>query len=652
MRNHHPSSLVITTLFESPFGDDVSNQYYRDILLHTLKKILPADFFDLKETEEARTLHQKRILQQVIPLITCSDTRKFPGTLSFFTLSKYRSSSFKFFFEMISRWLTPGRRLNVVLVYASDFRLTSLSEEVYTICEVMISIDDAIEFQEIQQNFPIIGAEIALGMESSFYAQRIMEIKGLSSDDKTALIQGFIAFLVKRFPKHYDFDIFTEMQHVLVTCSDEFKSARQARHLSRIISIQYIFRKTLKEEIKKNSYRRYIKIKLFRTQINSSRGRRPILGILVGINFLREQEVFVEKSFFKAIQQFVPLAVSIENSFYIHKVGIENICMAYIEIEKRDGTNFTSAEMRKLKNGLPGNLKNRIEHRLHTVFMPRNEEEIMRNMVTLANQIKYVRDIPQVLITFDEQAYTHLFFTIILARIVKSDSESISNQFKKSGTVIEYVHDRTKIMGSVRKKYAKEASVFRLKLPKEGFLRADHSIDLYKARQTIVWELSNVLGEIRDYNGGMILKQHELLSTIRVILADVKEYDELLLENFFYSLSPVVVSALLDPQAFKTLFLMLLEGINQYKSEEKYYLKFNTEPYNVFALFIVEDPNIRDAIHQSIKQLEISSTELAFAQVKTHGVICVGYICCASEAKKHKFFDTFSEHLCLEEALV
>ena len=147
--------------------------------------------------------------------------------------------------------------------------------------------------------------------------------------------------------------------------------------------------------------------------------------------------------------------------------------------------------------------------------MPRNEEEVMRNILILTNQIKYVRDIPQVAITFDEQAYAHLYFTVILARLLKPESTSLADLFKKGNSIAEYLHDRTKVMGFVRKKYAKEATVFRLKLPKDGFLRADHSIDLYKARQTVVGELLKVVGEIRDYNGGMISKQHELLSTIR-----------------------------------------------------------------------------------------------------------------------------------------
>ena len=642
---NQPGQLILTPLFESPEGDDVINQNYRDVVLRTLKKILPADFFVYQETVEETERDQKRILQQAIPLITCSHTHNFPGTLSFFALSKYRPNSFKFFFEMISRWLTPGRRLNVVLVYASDFRLTHLSEEVYTICEVMISVAELTEFEEIQRNFPIIETEISLGIHSEFYAQRILEIKGLSTDDKTALIQGFIAFLVKRFPRHYDRDVFTEMQHILVTCRDDFKAPRQARHLSRIISIQYLFRKALRDAIKKNSQRRHLSLKIFRALIETPMGRKRILSILIGVNFLRDQENFGEKHLLKAIQHDIPSSIAVENSFFIHKLGSENICISYMEVEKRDGGDFTSAEIRKLRRDLPANLKNRIEHRLHNVFMPRNEEEVMRNILTLTHQIKYVRDIPQILITFDEQAYAHLYFTVILARLLRPESCSIADLFKKSDTFVEYLHDRTKIMGYVRKKYAKEATVFRLKLPKEGFIRSDHSIDLYKARQTAVSELTKIIGGIRDYNGGMISKQHELLSTIRNILVDVKEYDELLLENFFYSLAPVVVRALLDPHAFKILFLMLLEGIKEYK-QEGYYLKFHSELSNLFSLIIVEDFSVKDSIHRAIQDLHIPSTELAYAYVKTHGNICMGYICCAPEPeKREQFFQVIAQNL-------
>ena len=60
-------SLIITTLFESPEGDDISNRYYRDVVLRTLKKILPADFFESKENRKTsrKVVSKRHILSQL-----------------------------------------------------------------------------------------------------------------------------------------------------------------------------------------------------------------------------------------------------------------------------------------------------------------------------------------------------------------------------------------------------------------------------------------------------------------------------------------------------------------------------------------------------------------------------------------------------------
>lgn len=640
-----PEYPAIVTLFESLEEDELNNQNYRDIILRILKKLLPSTFFEPKETSEAMYVHQKLILQKMLPLISCSDIRADSQTLSFFSLSKYRPNSFKFFFEMISRWLAPGRRLNVVLVYASDFRLIHFSEDIYTICEVIVRIGDLAEHQEVQRNFPIIGSEIILGMHSQFYAQRILEIKGLSADDKTASIQQFIAYLVNRFPNAFNQDVFAEMQHVLVSCRDDFKAARQSRHLSRIISIQYLFRKSLKEAIKKKSHQRHLRLKIFRAFLNSPQGRRRVLGILVGVNFLRDQETFGEKHLIKALQHYIPSAIPVADSFLIHKLNSESICIAYIEIEKKDAGSFSFFEMRRLRRELPANLKNRVEHHVHPVFMPRNEEEIIRNMLALSSQIQFVRDIPQVWINFEEQTHSHLFFTVILARVLKPGSCKIGDLFRASNTFMEYLHDRTKEVGFVRNRYVKEASVFRLKLPKERFLRPDHSVDLHKARRVVVKELFRIIGDIRDYNGGMISKQDELLGTIRELLADFKDIDEVLLENFFYSLAPVIKRNLIDPKAFKVLFLMLIEGLKEYK-QEGYYLKIEKSHDESFILLIVEDHLLSEQIKNIVQEMHFSSIELCSASVNTQGCVCMGYICSSSEAQKqNKLFQAVENRL-------
>ena len=119
--------------------------------------------------------------------------------------------------------------------------------------------------------------------------------------------------------------------------------------------------------------------------------------------------MFDKTHLLKAIQNYIPSAQAVENSFFANRRGSEHICTLYLELEKINGDEFTGNEIRMLRQELPNDLKDRIEHLMHPVFMTRNEEEIIRNILSLSNQIKFLRDIPQVFISFDEQTHADFF---------------------------------------------------------------------------------------------------------------------------------------------------------------------------------------------------------------------------------------------------
>jgi len=83
---------------------------------------------------------------------------------------------------------------------------------------------------------------------------------------------------------------------------------------------------------------------------------------------------------------------------------------------------------------------------------------------------------------------------------------------------------------------------------------------LQKARQAVAHELIKILGEFRDYNGGMIVKQNEVLEQLRELFTETERKNEFLLENFFYSLKPAVMQSILPPKILKSLFSLLEEG--------------------------------------------------------------------------------------------
>lgn len=585
----------------------------------------------------------------VLPLVNAAKSQQFPGTISFFALTLSRRNVFKFFFDMINEWLLPpGSQLDVVLIYSVDFRLPELGKEIYVLCEIKIRVENESEQEQILANFPVIETEIEMGLASSHYARRILEIKGFSTDEKTVIIQQHLAYLIERLPKEFEQDVLTEMQHVLLLCRDEFKAARECQHLSRIIGVHYLYRKKLLEALKKAPEKRHLYLKLFRARLKQGENRKIVLGVLVGVNFFKDKEVFDKTHLIKAIQSYIPCARAIENSFFANRHGSEPICTLYVEIEKNNEESFFSHELKLLREQLPNDLKERIKHFLHPVFMPRNEEEIMRNILSLSSQIKYLRDIPQVFITFDEQTHSHVFFTIALVRVLKPESLSIQEMFRKSGSFLEYIHDRCQAVGNLRRKYKKEATVFRIKLSKEEFLRADHTIDINKARQTVVTELFNVIGDIRDFNGGMISKQNEVLSHLKWLLKDSFKYNELLLENFFYSLTPVIMRNVLETEALQTLFLMLLDSIeDEFFNGENYALKIFNHPQFVFVMVKADDRSVKEEMIKVLAKLQLHSSQLATSFVALYDEIYLGYIYRSDDPERQQLFS-----YTLQQALV
>lgn len=618
---------------------DPNTALYCSAIRHMLCNLLPEDLFGHWETDPDAQADQREHFLALLPLMHSTLADHAPANLSFHILAKSRPSAFKFFIEMISRWLVPGKQLNVVLCYSVDFKIPDVCSDMLTLCEVKVQVEEQADLEKLHRNLPLIETEAKLGVQTAYFARRILDIKGQALDDKTTTVQDYVAYLIKRRPQDFDVDLMSEMQHVMVVCRDDFKASRDARHLSRVISVHYLFRKALREAVRLSPEMRHLSLKLFRVKQHLPDGDKMVLAILVGVNFLKEKEVFEKSHIMKAVQNYVPSAQVVEDSFFANRRGSETICTLYLEIEKSNGEEFTKEEIRSLRRELPIDLKDRIEHLMHPVFMPRNEEEIMRNVLSLSSQIKFMRDIPQVTISFDEQSHTSIFFTVILVRVLKPRDLSLEELFRDADTDLTYLHDQNKVVGHLRNKYPKEATIFRVQLPKEGYLRRDHSIDLYKARQAVFNEISRIVGEVRDFNGGMISKQNELLCAVREQLGDKARYNDLLLENFFYSLTPVVMRTVLAPEALKTLFLMQLEAIDKgFFKEEGYALKICNDPKYIYVMIKGQNRAIRDDLSRMLAKLQISSSELTNSFAKVYDASYIGYIYRSDDPNKRRAY--------------
>lgn len=603
--------------------------HYQQVIRSVLKKTVPNDFFREIITSKLSVDQRAKRVADYLPVMTSSPLHDPPTNISFSLLARLRHKTCRFFFEMISSWLVPGTSLSNVLFYAADFRMPHFGgPQVYTISQMIMRVEDPDQLEQIRNNLPILEAEILVGVRSAYHARRILEIKGWSADQQTAEIHEMIAHLVSRLPRDFDQDVFTEMQHVLVSCSDEFKGERDCRQLSRIISVFYLFRKALREAVMRAGSKRHLMLKLYKTSVRGEDGcERFRVCMVVGVSFLRDKEVLEERHLLRAVRKHFHKVRGVEGSFLSQRRGSENIATLYLEIDKADGLDWTSDELNLLKRQLPQDFKDHVEHLVNPVFNPRNEEEIMRNVLALGNQIKYVRDLPQVHVSFDEQSDADLFFTVIVARVVDGKKPSIRELFREAQSPLEYIHDRCRRIGMLRRKYPKEASIFRVKLAKEDFLREDHSIDVYKARQAVVTELQRILGDLRDYNGGMIAKQNDLLDSVRKSLQEQGPVNNFLLENFFYALTPVIMRSVMEPAALCRLYQMFLQAFSEgFQPHENFYLRIQEDVEFLYVVVVTEDVSLRNLLDDAIQALDIAPTSLATTYVTYGDIPSVGYI--------------------------
>jgi hypothetical protein len=628
-----PQALQIATLLDSQ-RDSADAEHHKEGIRLLLKKILPEDLFYKEDLSPQKLSY----LSDSLPLIKWSEPSHAPGNLSILLLAKYRQNGAQFFYDMASRWLIPNKKLNVDLFFTADFSLPEISRNHLTVAEIIIRLKNEQELEEVRKNQKAVDTEIRLGVVSNYHANRILEFKGLPMEGKIAMIQEKIGSLIQSRSKDFDKNIFSQMQRFLISCVDEFKSSRDYHHISRIISVLYLLRKMLKQKVESFPRKRHLMLKFLKTRLSFPGSEKNVLGLLIGLNFLRDNELFEKMHLVNALKSHLPYVKPVDNSFIVDRSRENNIQTMYMEIEKEDGEDFSHDEIQLLRLALPEQLKGHIEYLMHPIFMPRNEEEILRNITVLARQLKYVSDIPQVIISFDEQLKGELSFTVIALRLLKEGAPGMEETVKAVHSNARVLIDRTRKVGTLRKSYTKEASVLRILLPVEDYFRPDLSVDLYRARKDVASLLTKLLGDMRDYNGGMIYQQNEHFTALKNCLGPLSPANELL-QKFFYALAPAHMRSVLDVDALKNFFLMLLQVLRKdqaFVKKSDWLMK--EESKGSYVVFPSRDQIQKKRVQLAVEALSIPSHKLISFSFDAQDFPVMGYLFLTDDKEKQKEF--------------
>lgn len=666
--------LRIKPNFLCPEGLSSGFNYYFQGIEDSLNLLIKKEIDDhVFESEEEFF----KLLDHSLPIIEF-EASKSSGIISLTCLAPATNTHGlgRFICDHSSRWLLPGKQLALVHVNSLAFSLEKAPNCQLFFHQQLIRVDQLQEMGIVLSNLEAFKKQLKMNILAVIHARNVVTQKALTFDEKKMIIQENLASLlgksqkeidrsafdhthrfiikiiseekVEHFkeafhslidlkPQVFDRDLFNELQEQISNFSDEFIACRDIRHLTRMITYEHLFRKNLAHMMIKQPDSRHLSFKLFQTQTVNSPSNHSILAVILAVNFLKDNEVFEEKHLFKALQACYPNINKVKGSFFEHKLD-KNSRALYMEIEKKDKQKFDSQELGIIKKQFSSEVKLRIESVYSPIFMPKNEEEVLKNILILSQELKYVHDIPQIHISFQKQTETQIWFNLVILRLQKPNFTPIKLLFDQDKTALKIENLESKVVGNLRKKHPKEAIICDVVLEKKQFLRKDFSLDLYNARHWIVSNLEKLMGEVRDYNGGIISKQSEALGHLRKLLKDTNINNDFLVENYFFSLSPSFMPSILPTVTLKKQLSLILKAIDKKLRKDQTFFEIQKVESHLICVMASSNRYFPNFINEQIDRRDLSSPNLTFFQMKAEELFFIGYIYKIDSDLEEKFF--------------
>ncbi len=417
---------------------------------------------------------------------------------------------------------------------------------------------------------------------------------------------------VDRFIRFTDESITYDLVLFYSLAKKKYLDHREPHHLSRLVLSIYNIRKKLQSTSALFSSSRHLFVRWLPTKLIFPFSSRPVMGCLIGFNMMDRCELFDEENILVSLQKHFPNLQFVKESYYSHTSQNENIRICYFEIEKKDGIPFTHAERRFITDNFKEKVKNSIQKLIPSMFIKLNQEEVYKNILILSQEITSINDLPQVNITLDQHSGKEIVFHVTLVQISPLHRFSFKERIVGCPVILDRIIPVRHLEG-----HQVEASLFRLLLPYESSLiRSDGSLDFYAARQKVSQILLGAIGEFRDYNGGLLIKQQELLFSFKQNLSLEATRDPELIETFFHALVPLEKQALLDPAILSTLFTHFLKHRAE-KITNGFSFKIYRDALRIFILVRCNDQSITEVILSVVRNYLLATKDWAYNILET-----------------------------------
>ncbi len=222
--------------------------------------------------------------------------------------------------------------------------------------------------------------------------------------------------------------------------------------------------------------------------------------------------------------------------FYKHHFNKSSVDIFYFEISCQEDKVKRPVDLSLFEKTLLQKIEARIQVVVPPLYMQRNDEEIIKNLLALRREVCFIRDIPQVMILYDHHTIQEMTFTIVLVRVKKKGDPSVLDLLDLNSEEETYTQGQTCSFENLSEEHTIEGNIFQIELKNIArFKKKNGSIDYKLSRKHVVQCLQNSLGDIRDYNGGLFLLRDEKFEKLKKAFPKAPHS---YLESFFYSIKP------------------------------------------------------------------------------------------------------------------
>ncbi len=489
--------------------------------------------------------------------------------------------------------------------------------------EAKYSIDDVKTLELLKLNQNALENDIAVALSQKGSTLPLIATLDLSVDEKILRLRQELIKDSQELLKRTSHDFLEELQRFLLAADKEFIRLRTLEHVTKIVRTHFWLRKNITQQSSDPiaSNKRNILIRAFPGTLKYQFGERHFLSLVICISRLDDYERLKSSHLLEAFRSIIPDSIQVPQSFYSYSYSQDKAYSLYIELEKGDNSHYTPEELLMIREEMPKALISAIEPLVSKIDIPQNEEEHLRNILLLSQEIRSRKDTPQVIIQFSKQHAQALEFRITLMKL-GSEGEAIhidQISFPSPTEIIQFQPISASTVGFLRGKYPKQAISFIVYCSKKPFSRPNKSIDYVRAREFIVTAIESIFGQVRDVNGGLMCKQHQFIHEIIGKLDSHERREQHMLEDLFLNMTPPIMKSLVSSETILNLFRAYKKNAPAPHSCVR--ISDEEEPLDDFVAysFIAKDRSIEHEITQKISALRPAEHDVAITFLQHEG---------------------------------